>query len=241
MLGTADGAQIHELVHPWAALSLDLARRKRANGAPAVRRGCGGQPEGWRARCAPVRRQHTDVLSANPAADSRSRKAGCLETASPGCVSFGYLSLHRQRKVTRSAGGRAKASTRSTKEPMPAPLDLCSLSPYAYLRAQARLARRSFGATHDPPAQSDVFNTMPMPDKESAREAQVNRRPPVRFHGGRRMVSCGVRLPRSHLSPYGAASALGRRSKDDIFPILHIADYCTWLREQRERMTNQRA
>jgi hypothetical protein len=33
----------------------------------------------------------------------------------------------------------------------------------------------------------------------------------------------------------------GRRSQRLFFPIFHIADYCTWLREQRERMTNQQA
>ena len=177
------------------------------------------QPEGWRARCAPVRRQHTDVLSANPAAASRTRRAGARRAHCRGRLLFGYLLLAKQEKVTRSAKGRAKSSI-SKKEPKPAPLDLCSLSPYAYPRAQARLARRSFGATHDPPAQSDFFSTMPMPDKESAREVRVNRRPLDRFHGGRRMVSCGVRLPRSHLSPYGAASATGA-----TFQRRHFSDF----------------
>ena len=34
---------------------------------------------------------------------------GCAESAPPGCVSFGYLSLHKQRKVTRSPAGRVEA------------------------------------------------------------------------------------------------------------------------------------
>ena len=89
---------------------LALAHRRCASGAPVVRRGCVGKAAGWRARCAPVRCQYRDVLSANPAAASRSRKAGCLETAPPGCVSFGYLSLHKQRKVTRSAARTSGSS-----------------------------------------------------------------------------------------------------------------------------------
>jgi hypothetical protein len=43
---------------------------------------------GGRTRCAPVRCMYTDVHPANPVAPSRSRKAGCLETATPGVCSL---------------------------------------------------------------------------------------------------------------------------------------------------------
>ena len=83
------------------------------------------KPEGWRAGCAPVRCAHMDVRSANPVARSRTRRAGdgmdaggratqeqlpdARKARYVGCVSFGYLSLHKQRKVTRSPEGRVKA------------------------------------------------------------------------------------------------------------------------------------
>jgi hypothetical protein len=79
MLGTADGA-----VYPRSRPSMDyltasffaLARTIRINGAPVVRRGCGGKAAGWRARCAPVRCVYMDVHSANPVVASRTRRAG---------------------------------------------------------------------------------------------------------------------------------------------------------------------
>jgi hypothetical protein len=165
-------------------------------------------------------RQHTDVLSRG----RHEREAqGILirrkRIKTPRSVPSLLLPLGQCQKQVARPKAELKL-LRAQRAKAPALLDLCSLSPYAYLRAQARLARRSFGATHDPPAQSDFFNTMPMPDKESAREARVNRRPPVRFHGGRRMVSCGVRLPRSHLSPYGAASATAA-----TFKRRHFSDF----------------
>ena len=49
------------------------------------------KPAGWRAGCAPVRCMHMDVHSANPVARSRSRRAGCPETAPPGVCFFGYF------------------------------------------------------------------------------------------------------------------------------------------------------
>ena len=56
-------------------------------------RGEGAQekPEGWRAGCAPVRCMHMDVHSANPVAHSRTRRAGCPESAPPGVCFFGYF------------------------------------------------------------------------------------------------------------------------------------------------------
>jgi len=94
---------IHESVHPWTASRQCVGAQERAAvGAPVVRRGCGGKLEEWRARCAPVRCMYMDVHSTNPVAPSRTRRAGCPESAPPGCVSIGDFSLHKQRKVTRS-------------------------------------------------------------------------------------------------------------------------------------------
>src|SRR5258705_10091039 len=47
------------------------------------------KPEGWRARCAPVRCAHTDVRSTNPGVPSRTCRAGCPESAPPGVCFFG--------------------------------------------------------------------------------------------------------------------------------------------------------
>src|SRR5450432_4364729 len=112
------------------ASSFALARTMRANGAPVVRRGCEGKAAGWRAGSAPVRCMFMDEHSTNPVAASRSRKAGAGMDAGGratqeqlpdawrprhrGVLSFGYLSLHKQRKVTRSAEGRAKALLRKS-------------------------------------------------------------------------------------------------------------------------------
>ena len=105
-----------------------LARTTRANGAPAVRRGGVGKAAGWRARCAPVCCTYMDVRSTNPGAPSRSRKAGdgmdaggsatqeqLTDAWRPhrrGVLSLGYLSLHKQRKVTRSPARGAEALLR---------------------------------------------------------------------------------------------------------------------------------
>jgi len=67
------------------------------------------KPEGARARSARGRCAHTDVRSATPGTRLRTRRAGCPESAPPGCVSFGDFSLHKQRKVTRSPAGRVEA------------------------------------------------------------------------------------------------------------------------------------
>src|SRR5450755_657378 len=74
-------------------------------GAPAPRFAHAGRSAGWRARSAPVRCMYMDVHSTNPVVRERTRRAGCPESAAPGCVSFGDFSLHKQRKVTRSPGG----------------------------------------------------------------------------------------------------------------------------------------
>ena len=87
-----------------------LLRQDAAEMGPLWRgEGAQEKPEGWRAGCASVRCMHMDVHSANPVAPSRTRRAGCPESAPPGCVSFGDFSLHKQRKVTRSPAGRVEA------------------------------------------------------------------------------------------------------------------------------------
>src|SRR5690606_30860586 len=57
------------------------------------------QPEGTRARCARVFRQYMDVLSKNPGARTRTRRAGCPEGARPGWP-FSWLLLfgHSKRR-----------------------------------------------------------------------------------------------------------------------------------------------
>src|SRR4029079_14100414 len=67
------------------------------------------KPAGARAGCARGRCAHRDVRSATPGARARTRRAGCPESAPPVCFSFGYLSVHKQRKLTRSPKGRVKA------------------------------------------------------------------------------------------------------------------------------------
>ena len=68
------------------------------NGAPVGRRVGVGKPAGWRARCASVRCMYMDVHSANPVARSRSRRAGCPETAPPGWPSSWLLLLGHSRR-----------------------------------------------------------------------------------------------------------------------------------------------
>jgi hypothetical protein len=72
-------------------LLLLLRQDAAQTGPPVAWRAGGGKPEGWRARCAPVRCAHMDVRSANPAARSRTRRAGCPESAPPGVCFFGYF------------------------------------------------------------------------------------------------------------------------------------------------------
>ena len=100
----------HESVHPCTALRnrspLEKPSEKKRSASscfcfcgrmPPKRgplwRGEGAQekPEGWRAGCAPVRCAHMDVRSTDPGAASRSRRAGCPKTASPGVCFFGYF------------------------------------------------------------------------------------------------------------------------------------------------------
>ena len=81
----------------YFAFSL-CAQERAAVGAPVVRRGRGGKAVGWRARCAPVRCMYMDVHSANPVVRSRTRRAGCPESAAPGWPSLWLLSLGHTRE-----------------------------------------------------------------------------------------------------------------------------------------------
>jgi hypothetical protein len=117
MLGTANGAFVHESVHPCTAsrlsfrsahdpceLLLLLLRQDAAQlGPPVARRARGGRsPQGWRAGCAPVRCAHTDVRSAN----RRSALAKSEGRMPGGRATGGVLSLvtffAQAKKVTRS-------------------------------------------------------------------------------------------------------------------------------------------
>ena len=92
------------------AVAVASAAGSRPNGAPcgaaSVRR---GKPEGWRARCAPVRCMHMDVHSANPGTRSRTRRAGCPESALLG-VCFFRLPFFAQAKKGDSLARRASES-----------------------------------------------------------------------------------------------------------------------------------
>jgi len=92
------------------AVAVASAAGSRRNGAPcgaaSVRR---KMPVGWRAGCAPVRCQHTDVLSANhrsTLAKSEGRMPG--DRAAGGVLSL-VTFFAQAKKVTRSAAGRVEA------------------------------------------------------------------------------------------------------------------------------------
>jgi hypothetical protein len=75
------------------------------------------KPEGARAGCARVRCAHMDVRSANPAARSRTRRAGCPESAPPGVCFFGYFlctSKESNPLARRASGSIALQDARST-------------------------------------------------------------------------------------------------------------------------------
>src|SRR6188768_847492 len=77
------------------------------------------KPEGWRAGCAPVRCMHMDVHSANPGERSRSRRAGCPETAPPGVCFFGYFlctSKESDPLARRASGSLALQTNYKSKE-----------------------------------------------------------------------------------------------------------------------------
>jgi len=85
------------------------------------------KPEGWRARCAPVRCMYMDVHSANPGAASRSRRAGCPETAPPGVCFFGYFlcTSKESNPLARRASGSLALEARKQEQDQngwPAPL-----------------------------------------------------------------------------------------------------------------------
>jgi len=130
MLGTANGAlypriraSLHcdqEIVRRNAELMRAVAAASAA-GMPPKRgplwRGerVEGKPEGWRAGCAPVRCQHTDVLSANrrsTLADLEGRMPGRRAT---GGVFLWLLSLHKQRKWPARPQGEWKLGASSSR------------------------------------------------------------------------------------------------------------------------------
>src|SRR6478735_1808853 len=61
---------------------------------------------------------YMDVHPANPGAPSRSRKAGCLETAPPGVCFFGYLlcTSKEGNPLARRASGSSASEQSKTKE-----------------------------------------------------------------------------------------------------------------------------
>jgi len=125
MLGTANGAVIHESVHPWTAsarafVPLPVCRRSNkrerlllrqdaAQRGP-VRRGEGAQekPEGDRAGCAVVRCCTWTYSQRTSVAPSRTRRAGARRARLPGCVSL-VTFFAQAKKATRSAAGRVEA------------------------------------------------------------------------------------------------------------------------------------
>ncbi len=91
-------------------LLLLLLRQDAAEMGPLWRgEGVEEKPEGSRAGCARGRCAHMDVRSAPPEPTREPGGQDARKARHLGCVSFGYLSLHKQRKVTRSPAGRVKA------------------------------------------------------------------------------------------------------------------------------------
>ena len=87
-----------------------LLRQDAAQWGPCgAARGRRKMPEGWRAGCAPVRCMHMDVHSANPGTRSRTRRAGCPESALLG-VCFFRLPFFAQAKKGDSLARRASES-----------------------------------------------------------------------------------------------------------------------------------
>ena len=147
MLGTANGALVHEAVHPCTALGRSFAStpegcellllllRQATAGMPEVEQRreqlpdaaetgppCGAasvwreKPAGWRARCAPVRCQHMDVLSANRRSTlAQSEGMDARRPRHRGCVSLATF-FAQAKKVARSpqaSGNSAKRERRS--------------------------------------------------------------------------------------------------------------------------------
>jgi len=98
-------------------LLLSFCGRMPPNRGPMRRGECAeGKSEGGRARCAPVRCMYTDVHSANPGAQSRTRRAGCPEGAPPGVCFFAYFlcTSKESKPLARRASG--SSALRSKKE-----------------------------------------------------------------------------------------------------------------------------
>jgi hypothetical protein len=95
--------------HMECALLPGPVRARRAHGGKVAQRS--------RAQCARVRSQHTDVLSANPVVRSRSRRAGCPQTAPGGCPFFGLL-FFGQAKKSDPLGRRPSGSIALASNPL---------------------------------------------------------------------------------------------------------------------------
>ena len=96
------------------ALQLLLLRQDAARMGPLwCGEGAQEKPAGWRAQCAPVRCMYMDVHSANPVAPSRTRRAGCPESAPPGWPSLWLLSLGHTRQSSSLANGERKLCSAS--------------------------------------------------------------------------------------------------------------------------------
>ncbi len=109
------GVKIKSQTHQNSANLLPLARTTRAIGAPAMRRGCGEKAR----RVGAMERAQFDVSTwtccqRTPQQLCELVGQDARRAHRRGVLSLGYLSLHKQRKVTRSAEGRAKALLKHT-------------------------------------------------------------------------------------------------------------------------------
>jgi hypothetical protein len=106
MLGAAKGAQDQAR----STVTLWHWRARRALTGPLR---CGeaveDKPEGWARWIAPSSTSAQGCAVGEPRSSLANSEGRSPESASPGCVSLGYFSLHKQREVTRSTEGRAKA------------------------------------------------------------------------------------------------------------------------------------
>ena len=109
MLGAAKGVKIKSPEHRSRA-RLWLWRARCALPGPLR---CGeaveDKPEGWARWIAPSSPSAHGRAVGEPRSSLANSEGRSPESASPGCVSLGYFSLHKQREVTRSTEGRAKA------------------------------------------------------------------------------------------------------------------------------------
>ena len=87
--------------------------RAASPGAPMARRVGKGKSEGWPAGMRASFSPAQDVLSKNPVAHPRTRRAGCPEGAPSGCSSLWLLSLEHARESDSGRGSGSKPPCRS--------------------------------------------------------------------------------------------------------------------------------